>query len=57
MAKFTIDITLGNDAMQEPTDVAEALNDIAKMLNEHGFSRGAVIDSNGDRVGRYAYED
>jgi hypothetical protein len=53
---FTLTIDLGNDAMQTPQDVAEALRGIAEDLDERvGVfpERRGVRDGNGNTVGRY----
>lgn len=55
--EFTLKIRLGNDAMQTPEDVADALERAASKIRRfepltrptHAF----VIDSNGNTVGRW----
>lgn len=59
---ITITIELGNDAMQTPGDVAWALRDTAKAIEEgrdaswdrhHDFP---ILDENGNRVGMFRLE-
>jgi hypothetical protein len=51
--KFTLTITLGNDAMQLPEDVAEALRIVADKLPTSFASKdeGIIRDVNGNNVG------
>ena len=56
MAKFTLEITLGNDAMQTTEDIADALQRTASKL-ESGYRTGNIMDLNGNSVGSYAIED
>jgi hypothetical protein len=61
MKIFTLTITLGNDAMRKPSDIAEALRTLADKLNsgdafdetnyEHAY--GFLRDINGNRVGEW----
>jgi len=61
-AKFTVEIRLGNAAMQTGGDIAEALRTAADQLEQtyehddirewNGMSRG-VFDTNGNSVGRW----
>ena len=54
--KFTLEIELGNDAMQSPYDVAKALQVIAEDLRRNGFAdegTGVIRDANGNRVGTW----
>jgi hypothetical protein len=60
--RFTLDITLGNDAMKDGRDVANALHDIANVVGDHEIdtTRTSVIrDTNGNRVGvaRFVSDD
>lgn len=56
---FTLDINIGNDAMQSSDDLAAALRRIADQLEtyplDHLFSDGPgrIHDLNGNTVGRY----
>jgi hypothetical protein len=54
---FTLTIELGNEAMQTPSDVAEALEDIARYLRANGLiTNGAGIrDANGNTVGYWEF--
>lgn len=52
MPIFTVEITLGNDAMLTAEDVAAALRTIANKL-ETGNHKGRVMDVNGNTVGSY----
>ncbi len=53
--KFTLEITLGNDAMQTPEDVAYALRQVINTLEQIGFnSHGRIPDVNGNRVGEWS---
>lgn len=55
---FTIKIELGNEAMQDPSDVAEALERVADDLRDFGFAHILVVDRkirdlNGNTVGEW----
>ena len=52
MATFTLNITLGNEAMQTGVDVAYALPEIQNDLGL-GRTSGKVYDDNGNRVGEW----
>jgi hypothetical protein len=51
-AQFTVKIYLGNDAMQTPEDVADALRRVAEQL-ENGTTEGSIRDINGNTVGSF----
>lgn len=54
MAKFIVNITLANDAMLDPIDVASALRDYSdQLMNAYDFGEApkAIFDMNGNRVG------
>jgi len=51
MDKFTLEIKLGNDAMQDQCDVARAL---AKLAGELTGRSGTIRDDNGNRVGTWS---
>lgn len=54
MSKFTLTITLGNDAMQSATDVAHALFEAAEKIDARDDMRdGKIFDENGNRVGEW----
>jgi hypothetical protein len=52
---FKIEIKLGNDAMQQHADVANALLDVAVKLYK-GHVSGGIIDTNGNTVGKFWME-
>ena len=56
MNEFTLRITLGNEAMQTPEDVAASLRDIANRLDWGMYRRsGEILDMNGNRVGEWEF--
>lgn len=53
---FQLIIELGNDAMQDGTDVANVLRVLSNKLETCGFENdivGTVRDENGNTVGRW----
>jgi hypothetical protein len=56
--KFTLEITLGNDAMRTRTDIEQALRELGQNLRymsdppESGDS-GKIMDVNGNSVGKW----
>ena len=56
MSRFTLKITLGNEAMQTPEDVANRLLAVANRLN-YGMDRrsGEIRDYNGNKVGEWEF--
>lgn len=52
MDTFTLTIELGNDAMREAADVADALEQVAAQVRD-GYNAGRIMDVNGNTVGRY----
>ncbi len=53
---FTLTIELGNDAMQDGTDVASALRSVAKRVDGDSFTRvdgRKIMDANGNSVGTW----
>jgi hypothetical protein len=57
---FKVEIKLGNDAMQTPEDVADALEKVARELRQdgwRGFCTGGIRDINGNTVGHYSTRD
>lgn len=59
--KFTLEITLGNDAMKDSQDLARALHRIARKVDIEGINfkaagGGYIIDDNGNEVGTFIYE-
>lgn len=64
MERFTLNIELGNDAMQTAGDIAQALLNLAeRFVNYGGHSvpisdmpsptSGALHDANGNRIGTF----
>lgn len=54
MHTFNIRITVGDDAMLDPIDVASALRDYSdQLMNAYDFGEApqAIFDMNGNRVG------
>lgn len=53
--KFILEIKLGNDAMTDPADVADALEGLAATLRDNGFDEDAsyIRGANGNTVGRW----
>lgn len=52
MSDFTLRITLGNAAMRDGYDVAEALRVVADKVEE-GHEDGIIRDVNGNTVGTF----
>jgi hypothetical protein len=55
--KFVLSIELGNDAMIDSLDVAQALLDVAKILSRDSgdaMEHGVVRDANGNTVGEWS---
>lgn len=60
MAKFSLNIELGNDAMLTPSDVAGAIDRISEKLARRGDTfyydeGGVVLDDNGNTVGKWEF--
>jgi hypothetical protein len=57
MAHFTLNIELGNAAMESPQDVAAALRKVADRLEriESVEANGRIGDLNGNTVGSWNY--
>lgn len=56
MDRFTLTIETGNEAMQDNTDVARALIDVAKRLERDAREDyGVILDANGNRVGTWQF--
>lgn len=53
---FTLNIATGNEAMQDPADIADALRRLADRLEAiHGWiGNGTIRDLNGNTVGSFA---
>jgi hypothetical protein len=56
MSVLTVQIKLGNDAMSDLEDVAQAVYGVAEALRE-GYWEGGVPDANGNTVGRWGIVD
>ena len=55
MHEFTLTIKLGNDAMQDYYDIAEALTRLGALMADYGDDTPSVImDQNGNRVGEWS---
>lgn len=59
--KFTLTINLGNEAMQTPQDIAEALREVVRRLDLHSLQgtepiTGKIRDLNGNTVGEWKIE-
>jgi hypothetical protein len=58
---FTLNITLGNDGMNTPQDVARALQEVIRRLKgndpEEGHDSGRLYDINGNSVGKWEYHN
>jgi hypothetical protein len=52
--KFTLEIEMGNDAMQDWTHVADALKQAARELYA---GKGRIRDLNGNTVGHWRFEE
>jgi hypothetical protein len=60
MATFNLTIALGNDAMQNGDDIAEALRHTASRVEAGGLETlqsGPVRDLNGNTVGSWEVRD
>lgn len=56
MDSFSLDIDLGNAAMQDAADVAHALRDVADRLDGSAGTDGPIHDDNGNRVGGWGFD-
>ena len=52
MDRFKLSIALGNDAMQYPEHITDALRRVAWDI-DRGKTHGQVIDGNGNTVGNW----
>lgn len=50
--KFTLEIEMGNDAMQTTEDIIDALKQVIKKM-ESGRDGGFIQDVNGNNVGTF----
>jgi hypothetical protein len=53
LSNFTLEIELGNDAMQNAGDISDALRCIAEDLDNLG-TNGRIRDLNGNTVGKWS---
>jgi hypothetical protein len=53
MRKFTLEITMGNDAMQTRDQLAYALELVADEVHHTTHEAGIVRDENGNTVGKW----
>lgn len=54
MARFILEIELGNDAMRLDSDIAECIRDVATRVERYGVKpRNEIRDINGNTVGHY----
>lgn len=53
MTEFTLTIKLGNEAMQDGADIADALREVVFQLEMEDSTYGLIFDRNGNRVGSY----
>lgn len=54
MTEFHLTIKLGNDAMQDPYNVAKALREVAARQDSN-WPNGTIWDVNGNPVGSWVY--
>lgn len=54
---FVLRIEIGNAAMSDAADVADALARVASMVGETGSWEGSISDYNGNTVGSYRLSD
>jgi hypothetical protein len=55
--KLSIEISLGNEAMEGPRDVAEAILDAFEALGDEPVYEGTIRDRNGNSVGAWKVID
>lgn len=51
--RFTLNIKMGNEAMQTGEDIAAALHAVAYHVEQHDDSTGSIFDENGNNVGKW----
>lgn len=51
--KFTLEINLGNEAMADEYDLAQALEKVAAKLRTYGLVGASIQDGNGNTIGRW----
>lgn len=52
-SKFTLTIRLGNEAMQDQTDIGAALRELGHNLHSAIDTNGTIRDLNGNTVGEW----
>lgn len=61
MGKFKLSITMGEDSMQEPGDLAAALRELATKIEalapRETSARGGILDDNGTSCGSWTFEN
>lgn len=63
--KFVLQIELGNDAMQTPSDVARKIREVGSSIDNHPAASnknhppfsGTIRDENGNFVGTWSFND
>jgi len=58
--KFTLDVAFGNEAMQNGSDLAGLLRELANKVDEQdqeALTGGVIRDLNGNTVGRWDIQD
>lgn len=58
--KFTLAISIDNDAMQTGRDISDALKQVAAKIHSHDMESdygNAVMDANGNKVGEWGLDD
>lgn len=53
MSEFTLRIKMGNEAIRDREDVANALNIVA--VGVEYLDRGSILDMNGNKVGEWGF--
>ena len=56
---FTVELELGNEAMQTQDDIISALKNVIRQLPSVAMSKGIAVkikDANGNTVGKWGYE-
>lgn len=56
MSTFSLTIRMGNEAMQTPDDLAEALEAVAALCRERAVYPQTIRDRNGNTVGDWVIE-
>jgi hypothetical protein len=54
VAKFTLEIQLGNDAMSDYRDIHDALRRVSDFVSADPGDMGYIRDVNGNRVGQWS---